>query len=345
MKFPSQKTMTVVLVMSLLTAGSAAAFGTELRDVTSPEELFHMSGTVFDTPATEVTSATAGANATLMVLEAIRTRPDEISALKNVSGLDPEQYLRARRAEPAATAEVKRLKLSPGVLLFAQRFPQFFVQDAARAAYGKKNDSDVAALRAKELEAFQDAVATSLASTAHPVAAHTLADAIQHGGDTGARAMAAKVIGLADDTIALRALESVLKDTGAPDALRLAAIVGLGKVHNRPAMKALVAQLHSEKKDERDTAIRVAGNLGSKWALTAEKTEMGPLRHDLSLELVAMLPAVAGTTSAKAIAQSLATIAHDAPVTKLQGLKDSGDAKVSKDASYALRLLKRARAR
>ncbi len=329
------------LCVATLSTTALAAGLPGLSQVQSAEALQSLSAPA---QVAAVTDANFDEVSTALVLEAIQQHGDDLAHLSDLAGLNPENYLRFRRPDPVVSGDLTKMKLHPGALLFAHRFPGHFLKARTAADYPAHARANAPAWMQKEAEAFRVGVLVALAKSQHPVVGHVLAADIRSAGTVTERALAAKLLGESGAPFAVSVLDATLADKTAPVMVHHGALVGLGKVRTDASLAVLARTVKSGDAARRETAIRALGNLGSKWA--HQSTGGGDeLRKKAALLLVEVLPQVAGTSAAKSAAQSLATIGHPASLAGVEQLAHSSNARVASDATYAQRLLKRSLAR
>lgn len=217
----------------------------------------------------------AEARATLLAARAWLVAPDACARAYRVQGLDPQVYLRARKAVPLASRELARLpdEAKP-VLVELWTKTRDAYPWAPASAYPK--GADVDALRAAEREALDAGLLQAMGGSRLDVAP-LLARALVDERAPSLRRAAAQALGLTHDARAVDPLVRALKGDADP-SVRHAAIAGLGVHRSRAALDVLAELVVHGDDATRATAATALATLGSSWANADPALREGAIR-------------------------------------------------------------------
>jgi hypothetical protein len=282
------------------------------------------------------------------ILVAAEQYPGEALRVRQLRGIDPAWYLRARKPIPLATRELPRMKLSAGALLEAWLFHRDFPTKRVSDAYPAHVQDRVDELRAAETLALEEALLTALARTRHPSSSALLIE--QLASESARRQqLAAVLLGETRLPAAEAKLGQLLDDSRVRGPLRSAALIGLGKARSLPALQRLVveAQVAERSSDERRALIGALANVGNRFAHEARpRPQSDSIRRQASDALIRLLPQVASNPSvADTLAQGIATVGHPSATASLNVIAGGPDSADKRLAQRALALHARAIAR
>lgn len=183
------------------------------------------------------------------------THPEEAEALRNLEGLDSDNYLRGRVPAPSVTVELDALRHAAPLMI------EMFLKGVAGYAW-----SSPAAAEAEESALRRDLL-LAVGVSGHPASVHFLADVVD-GGCACCESCGAAVRALGE-TGALQALPALLR---ARDRARgegdvegeAAAVAALGGVRHVETWPHIAAGLEAAGRRVREAAIRGAGTWASR---------------------------------------------------------------------------------
>lgn len=189
-----------------------------------------------------------------------QAQPDVAERLFALRGIDPRYYLRDRIQNPSVSAELRRMKLPAGALfeVYLETFDAY--PFASADAYPAHVDAaERARLRTVERSALRQGLVDAIGASGHPVAPYLLADVVNDARETLAtRSIAAMALGATRGEKASTVLTSVATSRG-PNALRSAAIAGLGEHRDAKSVGTLIALANAPKLDDELRAAAITG--------------------------------------------------------------------------------------
>jgi HEAT repeat protein len=218
--------------------------------------------------------------------------------------------------------------------------PPRFPTKRAASAYPAHVQDRVAALRADEQLALEEALLTALARTRHPSSSALLFQQLESQSPRRQQ-LAAVLLGETRLPAAASRLGELLDDSRVRGPLRAAALVGLGKLRSLPAVQRLKVEATADRSsDERRALIGALANVGNRFAHeAAPRPQSENIRRQASDALIALLPTVASNPSlAETVAQAIATVGHPSATSGLQPLAAGPDGPAKRTAQAALTL-------
>lgn len=232
-------------------------------------------------------------------LHAYRKAPELLERTRDVPGLRPEVFRKARRAQPTATRDVASWPAEVVLEHLA------FVGDAA-----------VADRSAQARFALRHAVIMAAGRSRHPAARFALQAVLSRPGESvQLRSAAAEALGLTGAKAAVGTLVALVQDAAEPLSVREAALAGLGGLRFSESLAALTAWMDPEQAPSARIAVSALGRLGSARlaspALRAGAAEalyraLLDARHDRKLVVEAL-----GRVAHPPTAERLAAYAQD----------------------------------